>query len=73
MNINRADELLEKYAVCQECGSDRIGGGAGSIYVDDMSFSRICKCGWSVKVDDAFRELMELAETEGKMAAENKA
>ena len=60
MDKKRARELTEKYAVCQECGSDKIGKGEGSIYFDDMEFSRLCKCGWNVRVDDTIRGLLSI-------------
>jgi len=63
MNIKRATALTKRYARCQECGCDRVGNGEGGLYVDDEAFLRICKCGWSVKVDDFFPELLSAAES----------
>jgi iron(III) transport system ATP-binding protein len=55
MKMKRSIELTEKYAVCPECGCDRIGNGKGKLIVDDETFMRSCACGWSVTVDDRKR------------------
>jgi hypothetical protein len=49
MNLRKSVELMGKYAVCPECGNDKIGGGAGTLVIEDNTFERTCKCGWSVK------------------------
>ncbi|WP_121616581.1 DUF3797 domain-containing protein [Virgibacillus halodenitrificans] len=51
MNIKEEMELIEKYAVCPECDSSKIGNGEGYLITDEFVFRRGCKCGWSVKVD----------------------
>lgn len=43
-------ELGKQHSECPRCGSSRIGGGSGMIYVDDVTFRRTCKCGWEVEV-----------------------
>lgn len=53
MNLRRATELMEKYATCQECGSDFIGNGAGTLTVEDNIFRRSCECGWKIEVEEA--------------------
>lgn len=46
-------ELTKKYANCQQCGNDRVGGepSEGALIIEDDVFTRSCKCGWSVTVD----------------------
>jgi hypothetical protein len=39
---------MGKYAICPECGNDKIGGGAGALIIEDNTFKRTCSCGWSV-------------------------
>lgn len=51
MNIIPARKLTEQYAVCPECGNDRIGNGEGALVVDEDTFTRSCKCGWKITVD----------------------
>jgi hypothetical protein len=50
MKLTKAVELMEKYAKCQECGSEMIGDGAGTLEVNEDVFRRTCKCGWSIEV-----------------------
>lgn len=57
MNAMKTVELLRKYNVCQKCGSDALGNGAGSLVITDNIFKRACKCGWSVEVDDSDKPL----------------
>lgn len=45
-------ELLDKYDQCPKCGNDRIGNGQGSLVIEDKTFFRSCKCGWSIKVNE---------------------
>lgn len=52
MVIGRATALLEKYAVCPECGNQYLGNGEGSIEIDDNKFRRTCKCGFEVVITD---------------------
>ena len=50
MNYRRAVELLQLYAVCPDCGSDRLGEQAGSINITETEFIRTCECGFSVEI-----------------------
>ena len=52
MKLKRVIELGKELSVCQQCGSDKIGGGSGMIYVDDVTFRRTCKCGWEVEITE---------------------
>lgn len=57
MNLRRATELTKKYALCQQCGSDRVGGtpSEGALIIEDEVFTRSCKCGWSITVDQRIK------------------
>jgi len=52
MNLIKVMELLKKYGICQECGSDVTGKGQGKLMTDENTFLRTCKCGWEVKIYD---------------------
>ena len=49
MNIEKSIELMNKYGKCPKCENTHIGGGQGKLIIDDDTFYRECKCGWSVK------------------------
>lgn len=49
MNIIKAMALINKYSVCQKCGSDKVASGEGTLNITETSFERTCKCGWSVR------------------------
>lgn len=50
MNIVKSIELMRKYNGCPECGSDVVGNGEGTLEIEDDTFKRTCKCGWSIEV-----------------------
>ncbi|WP_240036602.1 DUF3797 domain-containing protein [Paenibacillus amylolyticus] len=50
MNLSDSLVLMEKYAQCPKCKSDKVGNGAGTLEVEDDTFKRTCKCGWAVLV-----------------------
>lgn len=52
MKVTKAVEFMKKYTNCPECGNHFIGNGQGTCVVDDDSFTRTCKCGWSIVVKD---------------------
>lgn len=52
MNMLKAMKLLKKYSNCQECGSEFVGNGEGSLDIGDDYFIRTCKCGWGVEVKE---------------------
>lgn len=41
--------LLKKYSKCQNCGSEQIGNGEGTLEIEENTFRRTCKCGWSIE------------------------
>ena len=50
MNLPTAIEMINKYAVCPQCGSEYVGNGEGVLEIEDNTFKRSCKCGWSVEI-----------------------
>ncbi|WP_353962765.1 DUF3797 domain-containing protein [Jeotgalibacillus haloalkalitolerans] len=50
MSLERLMELSKQHAECQKCGSSEIGNGSGMVYVDDVTYRRMCKCGWKIEV-----------------------
>ncbi|MNS17321.1 hypothetical protein D3C71_881610 [compost metagenome] len=52
MNFKLSIELMKKYSKCPVCGSDKIGGGAGTIEIVGETFKRTCSCGWSVEISN---------------------
>lgn len=51
MQLTKALKLMEKYAVCPECGSDKLGGDAGTLQIDGNLCRRTCGCGWKIELD----------------------
>lgn len=49
--------IMPKYEICPSCGSDRIGGGCGGVIVEDNTFTRTCKCGFKITVDEDGNEI----------------
>lgn len=52
MKFTRTLELMDKYAKCQECGSEMIGDGSGALIIEDDVFIRTCTCGWEIRIKD---------------------
>ncbi|MEK5415867.1 DUF3797 domain-containing protein [Paenibacillus sp. FSL L8-0708] len=52
MKFTEAIRLSKKYAECPKCGNGNIGAGEGTINIDENSFERTCKCGWSKTLKD---------------------
>lgn len=52
MNGWKSVELLRKYSKCPDCGSEKVGNEEGSVEIHDDTFTRKCKCGWSVVVKE---------------------
>ncbi|MBY9077263.1 DUF3797 domain-containing protein [Paenibacillus sp. HN-1] len=50
MKLIEALRLQKEYVVCPECGNEHIGNGEGALLIEDDTFTRTCKCGWSVTV-----------------------
>lgn len=57
MNLRKSLALMEKYAECPQCHNNTIGAGEGVLIVEDETFFRSCKCGWSIKTDEEGKEL----------------
>ncbi|MEK4675604.1 DUF3797 domain-containing protein [Bacillus cereus] len=45
-------ELMKKYRKCQWCGNESIGEGEGMLEVEDGVFTRTCKCGWMIVMEE---------------------
>ncbi|MNC37366.1 hypothetical protein D3C75_859260 [compost metagenome] len=60
MNALKSIQLMKKYNKCPKCGNDKVGGGEGTVNIKDDVFSRTCKCGWSVEVDQNDTPLLNL-------------
>jgi hypothetical protein len=52
MNAWKSVELLRKYSKCKNCGSEDVGNGEGSVEINEDTFKRTCKCGWSVEIKE---------------------
>ncbi|NRS50992.1 DUF3797 domain-containing protein [Brevibacillus sp. HB2.2] len=52
MNAWKAVQLMKKYSKCAECGSEVVGNGEGTLDINDDTFKRTCKCGWSIEVKE---------------------
>lgn len=57
MNIVKSVALMKKFNNCLACGSSTVGNGSGSVHVEDGTFYRSCKCGWSIKTDEDGKEI----------------
>lgn len=52
MNGWKSVQLIRKYAECPKCGNDKVGNGEGTLIIEDDTFTRTCKCGWSIEVKE---------------------
>ncbi len=64
MDMRDAMELTKNYSVCPECGNDKVGGepSQGALIIEDEIFTRSCKCGWSVTVDQRIKHVATLTQ-----------
>lgn len=64
MDMRDAMELTKKYSTCPECGNDKVGGepSQGALIIEDDIFTRSCKCGWSVTVDQRIKHVATLTQ-----------
>jgi hypothetical protein len=69
MNASKTMKLMAKYTSCQNCGNDMIGSGAGALIVDENTFTRSCKCGWSITLDENDNEVV--TEERGKVGGKH--
>lgn len=47
MLLRQSIKLTKKYGKCLQCGNQYIGKGEGGLVIEENSFERWCKCGWS--------------------------
>lgn len=52
MNAVKLLEIMGKYINCPVCGNDKVGNGQGYVISQDKTFTRGCKCGWEIKVNE---------------------
>ncbi|MEG0153007.1 MAG: DUF3797 domain-containing protein [Clostridium sp.] len=52
MEVLKLLKIMPKYEKCPKCGSSTIGNGQGGIIVEDGTFTRTCKCGFKITVDE---------------------
>lgn len=57
MKIKEFIALMEKYRKCPNCGNTAIGNGQGGIIIEDETFTRICKCGFKITVNENDQEV----------------
>lgn len=64
MFAREAMELTKKYAVCPECGNDKVGGEPtqGALIIENEVFTRSCKCGWSMTVDKRIKHVATMTQ-----------
>lgn len=48
MKIGIATKLIAAHTYCPQCGNNLIGNGEGGFIIEEDSFERWCKCGFSV-------------------------
>lgn len=60
MNSVKALKLMSKYSNCPNCGNGVIGNGEGKLIVEDDTFTRECKCGFKITLDENGNELKTL-------------
>lgn len=47
MKIDLLLAIARKHFSCPECGNTYIGDTQGTLEVDDTTYKRTCKCGWT--------------------------
>lgn len=52
MNAGNVIILLKKYRKCIKCGSEKLGSGEGVLEIKDDIFTRSCKCGFNIKIQE---------------------
>jgi iron(III) transport system ATP-binding protein len=52
VNMIKSLKLMKKYSNCPDCGNNLLGKGEGSLVIEDETFTRTCKCGFSVTTDE---------------------
>lgn len=53
--MNAMDVLIAAPHItsCLNCGSDKVGGGSGTLIVEDTFIERTCKCGYRFRYNIA--------------------
>jgi iron(III) transport system ATP-binding protein len=57
MNIYQLMPIMKKYENCPDCGSSTIGNGQGGIIVEDDTYTRFCKCGFKITINENGEEI----------------
>lgn len=57
MNAFKLMDVLKKYEKCPKCGNNKIGNGEGGIVVEDDTYTRTCKCGFKITVNENGKEI----------------
>lgn len=57
MEAYKTVELIKTYGACHKCGNELLGEGQGKLIVEEDTFYRSCKCGWSIKLNSDGEEL----------------
>ncbi|NEZ76673.1 DUF3797 domain-containing protein [Clostridium botulinum] len=52
MNSRELMPIMKKYEKCPKCRNNKIGNGEGGIIVEDDTYTRTCKCGFKITVDE---------------------
>ncbi len=39
------------------CGNNKIGNGEGGIIIEDDTYTRTCKCGFKIKINEDGKEI----------------
>lgn len=60
MNVLKVMPLLKKYEKCPICGSSTIGNGQGGIIIENNNYTRTCKCGFFIKVNENGKVLVSV-------------
>lgn len=50
--------IMKTYEQCPNCGSSTIGNGQGGIFVESNTYTRTCKCGFNITVDENNNEII---------------
>lgn len=57
MNAITVLKLMEKYKNCPDCGNGQIGNGEGALVVEETTFTRKCKCGFKITLNENGQEI----------------
>lgn len=57
MNVRTLIPIMKKYEKCPNCGSTTIGNGEGAIIVEEETYTRTCKCGFKITVNEDGKEI----------------